>query len=412
MIVRASSCPPAVACPITVSVSGRFIQQLLQVSSFEMQPQLHETSDGYFITCETQDRRNHLLSVCFLCPMAQQAISQSFVIEIYKSLRSYPVAAKIAVVNGGVRGLGVAMAQACVMAKMAHIVLVDVDEKCLRAVKSQLELTMNEFNARTKIHTCAASEMEPERIASIFFSIRYKIGIPDLLLLGYKQAAIDKPVLEYTTDDVSKCFDLDDKTRKSFVYNFLAPGTKQRKSLITVAVVRDTETGSKKHNTVTHFLAHAKTHNGDTWFTVHDLMCDPISARSLKGSFAANSSLHDDCEYILLGLNPAKWGTQWMCTVVLEYCWFLKRLFGCSTPLMVRVAPPSSAKYDRNLDRQISIVDDLVSLCTRQERRPRKPRRLWEDNTVTGSSDDTDVDIKSECSDSDVLVGCQFLLQC
>jgi len=63
--------------------------------------------------------------------------------------------------------------------------------------------------------------------------------------------------------------------------------------------------------------------------------------------------------------------------------------------------PPSSAKCDGNLDRQISIVDDLVSLCTRQERRPRKPRRSWEDDTATSSSDDTtDVEIKSEFSDS------------
>jgi len=75
--------------------------------------------------------------------------------------------------------------------------------------------------------------------------------------------------------------------------------------------------------------------------------------------------------------------------------------------------PPSSAKCDGNLDRQISIVDDLVSLCNRQERRPRKPRQSWEDDTATNSSDDsTEVDIKSECSDSDSPVGCQFPLPC
>jgi len=75
--------------------------------------------------------------------------------------------------------------------------------------------------------------------------------------------------------------------------------------------------------------------------------------------------------------------------------------------------PPSSAKCDRNLDRQISIVDDLVSLCTRQERRPRKPRQSWEEDTATSSSDDsTDIDIKMERSDSDAPIGCQFPLQC
>ncbi len=62
--------------------------------------------------------------------------------------------------------------------------------------------------------------------------------------------------------------------------------------------------------------------------------------------------------------------------------------------------PPSSTKYDGNLDWQVSIIDDFVSLCNRQERRPRKPRRTWGDDTATISSDDTsDIDVKSECSD-------------
>ena len=75
--------------------------------------------------------------------------------------------------------------------------------------------------------------------------------------------------------------------------------------------------------------------------------------------------------------------------------------------------PPPSAKCDENLDRQITIVDDLVSLCTRRERRPRKPRQSWEDDTATSSSDgSTDVEIKSECSNSEVPLGCQFPIQC
>ncbi len=74
---------------------------------------------------------------------------------------------------------------------------------------------------------------------------------------------------------------------------------------------------------------------------------------------------------------------------------------------------PSSANCSGNLDRQISILEDLVSLCTRRERRPRKPRQSWEDDATTSSSDDTtDVFIKSECSDSDAPLGCRFPLQC
>ncbi|KAL9606938.1 MAG: hypothetical protein Q9167_008095 [Letrouitia subvulpina] len=37
--------------------------------------------------------------------------------------------------------------------------------------------------------------------------------------------------------------------------------------------------------------------------------------------------------------------------------------------------PPSSPKGEGALERQIAIVDDLVSLCTRQERRPQKRRQ-------------------------------------
>ena len=58
--------------------------------------------------------------------------------------------------------------------------------------------------------------------------------------------------------------------------------------------------------------------------------------------------------------------------------------------------PPPSAKCDGNLDRQITIVDDLVSLCIRREWRPPKPRQSREDDNRTSSSDDdmSDVDIK------------------
>jgi len=76
--------------------------------------------------------------------------------------------------------------------------------------------------------------------------------------------------------------------------------------------------------------------------------------------------------------------------------------------------PSSSPKGDRAFEQQIAIVDDLASLCTRQERRLRKPRQSWEDNIATSLSDDntSDVDIKSECSESDASVECQFPLQC
>ena len=76
--------------------------------------------------------------------------------------------------------------------------------------------------------------------------------------------------------------------------------------------------------------------------------------------------------------------------------------------------PPQSAKPDGNLERQIAIVDDLISLCTRRERRPRKSRRSWEDKMVINSSDDhvSDTAIQSECSDTDTSVTDQAPLRC
>ena len=70
--------------------------------------------------------------------------------------------------------------------------------------------------------------------------------------------------------------------------------------------------------------------------------------------------------------------------------------------------PPLSAKYDGNLDRQITIVNDLVSLCSRRERRPRKPRQSWEDNTETSSLDKTTkIETESVFSESDAPLRCQ-----
>lgn len=76
--------------------------------------------------------------------------------------------------------------------------------------------------------------------------------------------------------------------------------------------------------------------------------------------------------------------------------------------------PPGSAKPDGNLDRQISIVGDLISLCARQERRPRKPRQSWDDKAAINLSDDptSDVDINPESSDMDATVEDRFPLQC
>lgn len=68
---------------------------------------------------------------------------------------------------------------------------------------------------------------------------------------------------------------------------------------------------------------------------------------------------------------------------------------------------------DENLDQRIFIVDDLISLCTRQERRSRKSHQSWKNNIVTSFlNDSTDMNIKSKCSNFNVSIECQFSLQC
>ncbi|KAI4209059.1 MAG: hypothetical protein LQ351_007980, partial [Letrouitia transgressa] len=73
--------------------------------------------------------------------------------------------------------------------------------------------------------------------------------------------------------------------------------------------------------------------------------------------------------------------------------------------------PPPSTKGD--LDRKITLVDDLVSLCTRRERRSWKHRQSWEDNTATSSSENIiNIENKSERSNSEVPLEYQFPLRC
>ena len=224
--------------------------------------------------------------------MAQQNITQTFVIEAYRSLCSYPD--KIAVLSGRLQGLGIAIAQAYVMAGMKDINLIDTKEARLLNAKAYLECVAKGLHSKTRIHIHLARNMEPERIASIFFIIRATIGIPDLLLLGYGHQTIHKPVFEYGTDDITQCFTSDIEQKDTLIQNFLAPGTKRKKSLITIAVVSGTNNAGCQDSNISHFLAYAKTYSGHTWFTVHELMYDIASTYRLPGSFASGSLLYNN----------------------------------------------------------------------------------------------------------------------
>lgn len=75
--------------------------------------------------------------------------------------------------------------------------------------------------------------------------------------------------------------------------------------------------------------------------------------------------------------------------------------------------PPSATTADGDVDWRISIVNDMVSLCTRQEGRFRKPPRSWKTQLTGSSPDDADSKpVKSESSESESQVGDLFPLRC
>lgn len=72
--------------------------------------------------------------------------------------------------------------------------------------------------------------------------------------------------------------------------------------------------------------------------------------------------------------------------------------------------PSSSLKYDGNLDRHIAIINDLVLLYTRRERRPRKLRKSWEVSPTTNPSDKTtSLETETMSLDSNVPLQSQVL---
>ena len=86
---------------------------------------------------------------------------------------------------------------------------------------------------------------------------------------------------------------------------------------------------------------------------------------------------------------------------------------GCSESAVRGPKQRAYAEAEKNISPLQAANSKLVSLCTHQERRPQKSRRTWDDTTTSSSNDDTsDVDVKSERSESDAPLRCQFPLQC
>lgn len=241
--------------------------------------------------------------------MPQYDLIDSFRTRIYGILSSYHIAGKIVVMNEGMHGVGIAIAQACVMVRVAHVVLVDSNESRLARAKDCVDRTIDELSARTVVHTFTAENMDQERITSIFFALRSTIGIPDALILRNGSRIHDntileytanKSVLRYTTEDIQRCLYFNESSKVAFIQNLLAPGTKKRKTLINLAVVEGYKDREAEDGDVRHFFAHARKFYGDWAYTVHEFFINKISAQLLRGATNGAGWVWDDGGYATL----------------------------------------------------------------------------------------------------------------
>lgn len=216
--------------------------------------------------------------------------------QVLRVLSSYSVAGKITVITGPFQGIDIVVAHACVWAKMSHIILVGPQESTLMAAKAQLKVSVDGCGASTRVHAHAAEITDIDRIASIFFNVRRRIGIPDLLILCTPSRFSSGLVHEYAIEDIVRHLDLNEKSKKAFTDNFLTPGTRKRKTLIDLSMIADehlprslkSEQKSKPHR---HFLTYAMKKDREWFLVFHDIRHGLVTTKRLgenlhKGSQA------------------------------------------------------------------------------------------------------------------------------
>ena len=243
--------------------------------------------------------------------MTRQDLVEHLVTEIHRVLSSYPISGKIVVMNVGKYGVSLAMAQACIMARVSKVIVLGPDASFLekmmdtlmpeKAVESPQEDEQQAQPLEPDVHSFIARGMDPDAVASVFLAIHETIGIPDVLILQNASRIHDNHILEhtasklitgYTTNEVQECLYFNEKSKIALVRGFLAPGTRKRKSLINVAMVESHIPGDAE-NTM-HFLAHAKKLYRDWKFTIHKLSLDIVSAELLKGATNGTGWVWDD----------------------------------------------------------------------------------------------------------------------
>lgn len=217
--------------------------------------------------------------------MSEADLDSSLIRQIFRTLSSYSVSGKIAVITGSFHGIDLVVAHVCVYAKVSHIILVGSRECTLLTAKGHLKVSVEECGASTRIYTRTADITDIDRIASIFFGVRRRIGIPDLLILCTPSRCPSRPVHEYTIEDVTQHLDLNDKSKKGFIRNFLTPGTRKRKTLIDLSIIANEHLPNlvsgqeiKAHR---HFLAYAWKKGRDWFLTFHDILHGLVTTKRL-----------------------------------------------------------------------------------------------------------------------------------
>ena len=218
--------------------------------------------------------------------MTEPTLDSSFVRQILHNLSSYSVAGKIAVITGTFNGIDRVVAHVCVWAKVSHIILVGPQECTLKTVKTHLKVTVHKCGSSARIYTHTADLTDIDQIASIFFGVRRMVGIPDLLILCTPSECPSKPVHEYKIEDIIQHLDVNEKSKKGFIGNFLTPGTRKIKTLVDLSIIVDhclpeSMASGKETKAHRYFWTCALKKDREWALTFHDILHGLITTKKL-----------------------------------------------------------------------------------------------------------------------------------
>ncbi|MCJ1255952.1 hypothetical protein MMC24_003771 [Lignoscripta atroalba] len=159
--------------------------------------------------------------------MSQPDMTQSFTKTFHK--KPYPaisptqpslsVAGRTVLITGGSQGIGLAITNAYAAAGASHIIVVARREGPLAETKKSIEHAY----PSTTVHTYAATITEPDKIQSVFSSVRSEIGEPDILILCAGFVNRRSPALATPLTEIRQCYEINVIANMNIVHNFLSP---------------------------------------------------------------------------------------------------------------------------------------------------------------------------------------------